>query len=777
MPEYYFLIVLFLLIFAFSDLIVGVGNDAVNFLNSAIGSRVAPRYVIMIVASLGVFIGASFSGGMMEVARKGIFNPDFFVFAEVMVIFLAVMITDVVLLDFFNTLGLPTSTTVSLIFELLGASVAVGLLKTIENGESIAMLANYINASNVITIVTSILLSVVLAFTFGTLIQFLSRLLFTYNFKNRIKYIGGIWAGLALSVMTFFLLIKGVKGAVFLPADFVKQVQANTLLLLGASFVFWWILMQILISVFKVNVLRIVVLFGTFGLAMAFAGNDLVNFIGVPMAGYEAYKAWSVSGVEANQFGMQSLSLAAKPNVLFLVFSGLIMVATLMFSRKARTVTETEVGLGRQGEGLEKFEPTTLSRMMVRFSRFIGDQTQRIIPNSWLSKVDESFSNETSPSITNQNKLEEPEPAFDLIRASVNLTVASALIALGTSYKLPLSTTYVTFIVAMGSSFADRAWGRDTAVYRVSGVLHVIGGWFATAIIAFLVSGLIATLIHQLGGWAVGALVLLAAGLIINNFFYHREKEIEKDRIDEILSNTNPIEGMVIARETAQSVANTLVTVQKAYSLALQGLKNESEEQLKSTKAIIKALKQQNKDFKIKLLHSIQRIDEEHTEASRVFLLVYDLEQDIAQAAQLVIKVCREHVENLHTPLTDEQTAQLQQLQKQLDDYMLVIIEGFENYNFDKLPYVLEQKKYLFENIENQLAQQIKGVQEKQYGTKNSHLFFTLLLETKDLIAVAARFMKLYNRLLRSYSTHSKAVLLTEKELDSKNQLDKDEPV
>ncbi len=760
MPEYYFLLVIFLLIFAVSDLIVGVSNDAVNFLNSSIGSRVAPRYVILIIAGLGVFIGAAFSGGMMEVARKGIFNPDYFVFAEVMVIFIAVMLTDVILLDFFNTLGLPTSTTVSLIFELLGASVAVGLLKTIENGESVAMLANYINSSNVITIITSILMSVVLAFTFGTLIQYLSRLLFSYNYSNRIKYVGGVWAGLALSIMTFFLLIKGVKGAVFLPADFVKQVQAHSWMLMIASFLFWWLLMQILISVFKVNVLRFVVLFGTFALAMAFAGNDLVNFIGVPMAGYEAYKAWVVSGVDPNQFGMDVLSKSVKPDALFLVGAGFVMVITLWLSRKAKTVTDTEVGLGRQGDGLEKFQPTTLSRMMVRFSRFIGAQTQRMIPDSWSSKIDQNF---VDTPVSAAAKLSgEPLPAFDLVRASVNLTVASALIALGTSYKLPLSTTYVTFIVAMGSSFADRAWGRDSAVYRVSGVLHVIGGWFATALIAFTASGLFATLIHQLGGWAVGALILLAIGLIINNFFLHRDSEIEKDRIDEILSKTDSIEGIVIARETAQSVANTLITVQKAYFLALQGLKNESEEQLKSTKGIIKALKQQNKEFRIKLLHSIERIDEEHTEASRVFLLVYDLEQDIAQAVQLIIKVCREHVENLHTPLEPEQTEQLQNLQNRLNTYLQLIIEGFTKYNFDALQEVLEQKQDLFETIENLLAQQIKGVQDQHYTTKNSHLFFSLLLETKDLVAVAARFMKLYSRLHKAYASHNKAVLLTD---------------
>ncbi|HRI28047.1 MAG TPA: inorganic phosphate transporter [Chitinophagales bacterium] len=759
MPEYYLFIVVILVLFAISDLIVGVSNDAVNFLNSAIGSKVAPRHIILIIASIGVFFGAAFSGGMMEVARKGIFNPNYFVFAEVMVIFIAVMLTDVILLDLFNTLGLPTSTTVSLIFELLGASVAVGFIKSIENSESISVVSQYINLENVITIIFSIFLSVILALVFGTLVQYVSRLIFSFNYQDRLKKFGGVWAGIALATMTYFLLIKGIKGATFLPDGFSKTVQQNTLTLLGVSFVFWWALMQVLVSIFQVNVLRLVVLFGTFSLAMAFAGNDLVNFIGVPMAGLEAYKAWVASGAEPTAMGMEVLSKAVKPNVLFLTLAGAVMVVTLWTSRKARTVTDTEVGLGRQDEGIEKFQPNTLSRMMVRFSRFIGVQAQTIVPNSWIEKAEQNF---VKPDTDKDNNNHEQPPAFDLVRASVNLTVASALIALGTSYKLPLSTTYVTFIVAMGSSLSDRAWGRDSAVYRVSGVLHVIGGWFATAIIAFTASGLFATLIHQLGGWAVAALMVLAAGLIFNNFRHHKTKEEEKARMEQLLAPVNTIEGYNLARQTAQSVANTLITVQQAYHLALQGLRLESAEQLKETKGAIKALKQKNKEFKIKLLHSIQRIDEEHTEAGRVFLLVYDLEQDITQSVQHIIKTCREHVENLHTPLEPEQTAQLERLQNLLDNYLLLIIDGFKDYNFNTLQQVLVQKQYLFEAIEDLLSEQIKGVQQRKYSTKNSHLYFNILLETKDLIAVAARFMKLYNRLHNAYASKNMAILLTD---------------
>lgn len=745
MPDYYLLIVVLLLLFAIGDLIVGVSNDAVNFLNSAIGSRVAPRYMVMLVASAGIFIGAAFSGGMMEVARKGIFNPSFFVFTEVMVIFIAVMLTDIILLDVFNTLGLPTSTTVSMVFELLGASVAMGFMKTIQNGESIAMMSSYINAANVAAIVSGIFLSVLFAITFGTLVQYLSRLLFTFHYEKKLQSIGVIWSGVALSVMTYFLFIKGIKGATFVPTGFAFVVLKNTLPLLGGAFVFWWLLLQLCGQLFKINILRVVVLFGTFSLAMAFAGNDLVNFIGVPMAGYEAWRSWVASGTPPETYNMQVLAVAVKPNTWFLIAAGFIMVFTLWFSRKARTVTDTEVNLGRQQEGVEQFTPNTLARMLVRLSWFTGVRAGQIIPASWFAKAEARFTPVQTNAETNSNTGN--TPAFDLVRASVNLTVASALIALGTSYKLPLSTTYVTFIVAMGSSLADRAWGRDSAVYRVSGVLQVIGGWFATAFIAFLASAIFAVLIHQLGGWALAALLLLSAGLIAGSFMHHHSRQTENEHMNQLLANNNSLKGTELARQTALSIANTLATVKQAYQLALEGLNTESETQLKQTKKIVKTLKQQNKEFKIKLLHALQRIEDEHTETGRMFLLVYDLEQDISQSVMHIIKSCREHVENMHTPLQAQQIQQLEYLQELLNNYLLLIIEGFKNYNFNTLQQVLQQKQVLFENLENMLVLQIKGIKQHQYNATNSHLFFNILLETKDIIAVAARFMKLYNRL------------------------------
>lgn len=748
MPDYYLLIVVLLLLFAIGDLIVGVSNDAVNFLNSAIGSKAAPRKVIMWVASIGIFAGAAFSGGMMEVARKGIFNPSFFVFAEVMIIFVAVMLTDIVLLDVFNTFGLPTSTTVSLVFELLGASVAIGLVKIIQNGHSLALLANYINASNVTSIVSGIFLSVLFAFVFGAVVQYFSRLLFTFNFKYKLPATAIIWSGAALSVMTYFLFIKGIKGAAFISADFAVLVNSNAGLLIGCSFAGWVLLLTVM-HLFAINVLRVVVLFGTFSLAMAFAGNDLVNFIGVPMAGYEAWRSWLASGADANVYNMQVLSGAVKPNTIFLTLAGLVMVFTLWFSRKARTVTNTEVSLGRQEEGIEKFEPNILARMLVRLSWFTGVRAKQLIPASWFNKAEARFTPPQSDAQTANNGIN--APAFDLVRASVNLTVASALIALGTSYKLPLSTTYVTFIVAMASSLADGAWGRDSAVYRVSGVLHVIGGWFATALIAFSVSAIFAVLIYQLGGWALAALILLAAGLIAGSFLHHRTRETENERITQLLANNNSLKDKELARDTALSIANTLATVKQAYQLALEGLKTESETQLKKTKKIVKTLKQQNKEFKVKLLHALQRIEEEDAEAGSVFLLVYDLEQDISQSIMHIIKSCREHVENMHTPLQAQQIQQLEYLQELLNNYLLLIIEGFKNYNFNTLQQVLQQKQALFENLENMLALQINGIKQHQYNATNSHLFFNILLETKDIIAVAARFMKLYNRLHLAY--------------------------
>lgn len=492
----YLLFIALLFTLAITDLVVGVSNDAVNFLNSAVGSKAGSRKVILVVAAFGIFAGALFSSGIMEVARKGIFNPQMFTFSEVMVIFLAVMITDILLLDIFNSRGMPTSTTVSIVFELLGAAVAVSIFKLLNSDKPLINIVDYINSSKAITIISGIFLSVVIAFITGIVAQFISRLIFSFHYEQRIKKYGGVWGGFALSILSYFLLIKGVKGASFVPAATNNWITANSYLLLGVSFVFWTAVFQVMVMFTKVNVLRIIVLIGTFSLAMSFASNDLVNFIGVPLAGLESFRLWGESGENANLL-MTGLSGQVQTPTLLLMFAGLIMVITLWKSKKAKKVTDTEVNLGRQGEGKEKFKSNKIALWIVSSATYLVDKISDLIPQRFHAEIDRHYM---------PKKKKKNPPAFDLVRASVNLTMASMLISIATINKLPLSTTFVSFMVAMGTSLSDKAWGRS-AEYRIAGVLSVIGGWLLTALIAFAVSAVFAIVIFYSG--AIGAILLL----------------------------------------------------------------------------------------------------------------------------------------------------------------------------------------------------------------------------------------------------------------------------
>ncbi|MBW2624119.1 MAG: inorganic phosphate transporter, partial [Deltaproteobacteria bacterium] len=510
------------------DLIVGVSNDAVNFLNASIGSRVAPRYIIMIIASLGMLAGVTFSSGMMEVARKGIFHPEYFLMPELMAIFLAVMLTDIILLDMFNTFGLPTSTTVSIVFELLGAAVAISLMKVYSSGDDLAALINYINTAKALAIIMGILLSVVIAFFFGMVIQFLSRLLFTFNYTSRLKRFGGVWAGFAVSIITYLMLIKGAKGASFLSPETITWIITHTWTILTMNFVFFAAIFQLLTVFTKMNIFKPVVLIGTFALAMAFAANDLVNFIGVPMAGMKAYSVASASASPL-QVTMEALKQPTQSSTYLLLIAGFIMVITLWISRKARTVSRTELSLGQQDEGVERFGSSMLSRTVVRMVFASFGTINKITPLS-IRKI---ISRRMDPSVYVSAKDEEGKaPSFDLLRASVNLMVASAIVSFATSMKLPLSTTYVTFMVAMGTSFSDQAWGRESAVYRVTGVLTVIGGWFFTALVAFTISFLFALIINFFKLPAILISLVLVVYVIINSYRYHYKREEETVEVE-----------------------------------------------------------------------------------------------------------------------------------------------------------------------------------------------------------------------------------------------------
>jgi phosphate/sulfate permease len=504
----YLAIVIVLLVLAVADLVVGVSNDAVNFLNSAVGSKVAPRKIILSIAALGILAGALSSSGMMEVARKGIFDPSFFSFADVMVIFLAVMLTDIILLDAYNSLGLPTSTTVSIIFELLGAAVVVGWLRVRMGATDATSVWEMINTAKVSEIIGGIFLSVLIAFVVGVTIMWLVRLLFTFHFKDKLLKRGSIFAGVAITFIIYFMLVKGLKNTDLMAGAFGAWIQANTWPLMAGLVVFITLLTFSLQRWFRVDPLKIVVLAGTFSLAMAFAGNDLVNFIGVPIAGLQSFMLWSASGLSADGHMMDGLATAVRTPSYLLYIAGGVMVLTLWFSGKARKVTDTEVSLSRQGaQHPEKFKSHLLARLIVRGATRSANMFASVL--SYRNKV------VLKKRFRNHGLMKEQDaPAFDMVRASMNLMLASVLIAAATKLKLPLSTTFVSFMVAMGTSLADRAWGAGTAEYRVAGVLNVIGGWFLTAVVAFLAAGLMALILYFGGNW-MGVVLFVVVGAIL----------------------------------------------------------------------------------------------------------------------------------------------------------------------------------------------------------------------------------------------------------------------
>ena len=533
MEDVYIVMLVALLALAITDLVVGVSNDAINFLNSAIGSKAVSMRTILIVASIGVAIGAIFSSGLMEVARKGIFLPQQFYFEEIMIIFMAVMITDVLLLDFFNSIGLPTSTTVSIVFELLGAAVSIAVIKIYKDGNDLSLLASYINTSKATEIIIGILMAVVIAFIVGLVVQYISRLIFSFQFERKMKYVGSIFGGASLTAILYFILIKGLKSVPYLSEDTLTYINENTLIIILIGFVFFSIISQLLMSLFKLNILRVIIVIGTFALALAFAGNDLVNFIGVPIAAWQSYNLWETayqsSGTLPSEMLMSGLSGSVPTPEFLLIIAGGVMVVTLWFSSKAKAVVETGVNLARQGDGVERFEPNWLSRSIVRYSVMFSGAVSTAMPKAIKNKIDKKF--EKPEHHTRSKRLD--APAFDMVRASVNLVVASILISIGTNLKLPLSTTYVTFMVAMGSSLADRAWDRESAVYRVAGVLNVIGGWFVTALVAFTAAAIFACIIYYGGTIALAILIILAVVLVVRSGIIHsRKSKEEKQRVE-----------------------------------------------------------------------------------------------------------------------------------------------------------------------------------------------------------------------------------------------------
>lgn len=740
MDNIYLLMLAALSILAIADLVIGVSNDAVNFLNSALGSKALSFKTILTIASIGVFFGAVTSSGMMEIARSGIFVPEKFYFNEVMIIFMAVMIADILLLDFFNTLGLPTSTTVSIVFELLGAAVMMSLIKISANGESVSQIWQYINTSKATEIVSGIFLSIIIAFTIGAIVQLLARLIFTFHYQKKMRAFGAIFGGVALTGLGYFIVVKGLKETP-LYAGIEPILASKGLLILLISFVILVIFSQLFITIFKRSILIIVIAVGTFGLALAFAGNDLVNFIGVPLAALSSYEAWSISGIDATSFSMEVLQESVTAHPVYLFLAGGIMVLTLWFSKKSRTVSETELSLSNQDDLQEKFEPNFLSRFIVRTSTQISDGINYILPKKTRSYIDSRF---VQPEAIPLAYKSAEKPAFDMVRASVNLMVSGILISIATSFKLPLSTTYVTFMVAMGTSLSDRAWGRDSAVYRIAGVLKVIAGWFVTAIIAFVAAAIFAYLIYIGQEVMIAILLLLVVLILTRNYLAHKRKAepITSSKLKKTESKT--VQGII--EESSDNIVNVVNRTGKIYRDTLRGLSKQDKAKLKKSRKGVHKLNAEIDELRDNIFYFIKNLDETSVRGSNFYIIILGCLTDIANSLETIANDSYKYVNNNHKALRFNQIKDLQEVNRAIKTMLDEIHIIFSAREFDKIDRILKQEVILFDKISEKVARQISRTRKEESSPRNTTLYFSILLESKDLV-------KAYIDLLKEYHT------------------------
>lgn len=729
METIYFGFVVFLFVLAIFDLMVGVSNDAVNFLQSAIGAKVAKFKTILTIAAIGIFTGAAMSNGMMEVARNGVFHPSFFSFQDVMFIFLAVMASDIVLLDIFNTLGMPTSTTVSMVFELLGGTFALALMKVA--GDSSLHVADLMNTSKALTMIMAIFVSVAIAFVVGAFVQYISRTLFTFVYKNNsLKWKIGIFGGLAFTAIIYFMLIKGLGNVSFISDAAHEWINTHSWTICGICFVVTAVLSQVLFAL-KVNVFKILVLTGTFALAMAFAGNDLVNFIGVPLAGYSSFQDYSANaGGDAAGYMMDSLNGPAHTPVLFLIAAGLIMVISLATSKKAFNVVKTSVDLARQDAGDEMFGSSKMARVLVRFSTNTASALSELVPNGvkrWFAKR-----------FDNENVVLPQGAAFDEIRATVNLVVSSLLIALGTSLTLPLSTTYVTFMVAMGSSLADKAWGRESAVFRITGVISVIGGWFITAGAAFILCFLVA-LAMSLGGLTMAS-ILIALSIVLlvrSNIKYKKKQAEEKGDVifnQMITSEDNAETLRLLTQHIRQGQSQFLDFVNVNYLNVTEGFISEDLSRLQKAESAMRKQRQELKQRRRKEMLGLRRIDPGVAiEKSTWFHLGVNSCEDMLYSLRRICDPCEEHIDNSFVPLEKERIKEFLPLRDTLL-YLLkraVVVISTENYtDSDKLREQCEEFKSCLSSTRQG---QIERMQTSKENITVSYVYLNLLQETHEI--------------------------------------------
>lgn len=743
METFYLFLIIFLFVLAVFDLSVGVSNDAVNFMNSAIGSKAASFKVIMVIAAIGIFVGASLSNGMMDIARHGIYQPQHFYFSEIMCILLAVMLTDVVLLDIFNSLGMPTSTTVSLVFELLGGTVAISLIK-IANSNGALQLGDLLNTDKAFTVILAIFLSVAIAFFFGAIVQYISRLIFTFNYKKHMNYFIGLFGGLAATSILYFMLIKGLKESSFMEGDLKTMIYSNTDTIVWGALIFFTLLMQVL-HWLKVNVFKVVILLGTFALALAFAGNDLVNFIGVPLAGYSSYMDLMAQGgtTTTDTFLMESLLEPAKTPWNFLVGSGLVMVIALATSKKAQAVIKTSVDLARQSDGNENFGTSPVARVLVRTCNNASNTILSVVPLRVKDWIDSRFNN-------NEIILED-KASFDLVRASVNVVLSGLLIALGTSLKLPLSTTYVAFMVAMGSSLADRAWGRESAVYRITGVLSVIGGWFITAGAAFTICFLVALLIHVGGIAAMAAMVGLAIYMLIRNQILYKKKmkkEAMQEEVDSTISKLRETkdkrEALSLFREHSRDeLCDVLNFASDTFNRSVHGFMDENLRELRKVMSAIEEKKSYLKQ--VKRVGTLGVTQLEHDIAIDKGLYYYqgnDFASEIVFSIRRLTEPGKEHVDNHFSPLCEVQKEDFGKMTDEIVSFLnrsSVMIESNDYHRMDDL---IAESVDLTAKLTLLKKEELKRIQGQSGSTKVSMVYLNMVQEAQNVVSFTANLLK-----------------------------------
>ena len=737
METFYLGIVIFLFLLAIFDLVVGVSNDAVNFLNSAIGAKAAPFKAIMCIVAIGIFVGASLSNGMMDIARHGIYQPEHFYFTEIMCILIAVMLTDVVLLDMFNSLGMPTSTTVSLVFELLGGTFALSIIKIA--GDHSLEFGQLLNTDKALSVILAIFVSVAIAFFFGTVVQYIARLIFTFNYKKQMKYFAAIFGGIAITTIIYFVLISGLKESSFMTPENKLWIKENTGPLILYCFIGSTILMQIFQWI-HINVFKVIVLMGTFALALAFAGNDLVNFIGVPLAGYSSFIDFSSqSGADPDTYLMTSLMGSAHTPWYFLVSAGLVMVIALFTSKKAHNVVKTSVDLSRQEEGEEAFGTSPVARVIVRLSSSVNSSLSNIVPDKIKRWIDARFN--TDDAILAEGA------AFDLIRASVNLVLAGFLIAMGTALKLPLSTTYVAFMVAMGSSLADRAWSRESAVYRITGVLSVIGGWFITAGAAFFICFFVTTIIHFGGTIAIIAFIGLAIFSLIRSQLVYKKaltKQKGDPTVQKLMSSHDTQEALSLLRKhTRDELGAILEVASQTFDKTVNSFMSESYRGLRKAMNLIDDEKDHIK--KVKRIGTLGVAHLDNNTAIEKGLYYYqgnDFISEVIYSIGRICEPCLEHTDNNFNPLQEAQKEEFKHISKGITDFLEQARNIILQNDYTNFEEAISTANHLINSLAQLKRAELKRIQGQTGSLKVSMVYLTMIQEAQNVVAYTSNLLK-----------------------------------